>query len=49
MILCYNNNVLPIKVVTESHKKQVLEGCHSAKLGGGHFGRDKTLQKISER
>ena len=28
---------------------QVLEGCHSSELGGGHFGRDKTLAKISER
>lgn len=28
---------------------QVLEGCHSDKLGGGHFGRDKTAKKISER
>ena len=28
---------------------KVLDGCHSAELGGGHFGRDKTLLKISER
>ncbi|KAL5471089.1 hypothetical protein EMCRGX_G029165 [Ephydatia muelleri] len=37
------------RVVTESEKHKVLEGCHSAELGGGHFGRDKTLVKISER
>ena len=28
---------------------QVLEACHAAELGGGHFGCDKTLAKISER
>lgn len=28
---------------------QILEGCHSSGLGGGHLGRDKTLTKISER
>ena len=26
----------------------VPEGCHCAELGGGHFGRDKTLSKIAE-
>ena len=30
-------------------KSQVLEECHSSVLGGGHFGRDKTLAKITER
>ena len=36
-----------LQVVTESQKRQVLEGCHSDELGGGHFGRDKTLGKVS--
>ena len=27
----------------------MLEACHAAELGGGHFGRDKTLAKVSER
>ena len=30
-------------------KQNVLEGCHCAELGGGYFGRDKTLSKIAER
>ena len=38
-----------MQVVTLSQKTQVLEGCHSSELGGGHFGRDKTLTKVSER
>ncbi|KAL5500398.1 hypothetical protein EMCRGX_G011953 [Ephydatia muelleri] len=37
------------RVVTKKEKMKVLDGCHSAELGGGHFGRDKTLLKISER
>ena len=36
-------------VVLTSQKTMILEGCHSAILGGGHFGRDKTLEKLSER
>ena len=35
--------------MTEKDKQNVLEGCHCAELGGGHFGRDKTLSKIAER
>ena len=27
-------------------KLEVLEGCHNSALGGGHFGRDKTLKKL---
>ena len=38
-----------LKVVTDRQKTQVLEGYHSSELGGGHFGRDKTLAKVSER
>ena len=38
-----------LQVVTEGQKPQVLESCHASELGGGHFGRDKTLAKISER
>ena len=41
-----NQNLL---VIRDSQKQQILEGCHSNKLGGGHFGRDKTLSKVSER
>ena len=37
------------KVVTKKERMNVLDGCHSAELGGGHCGRDKTLMKISER
>ena len=29
-------------------KLEVLEGCHNSALGGGHFGRDKTLKKVPE-
>ena len=36
-------------MVTVSQKRQVLEGCHSSEMGGGHFGRDKTLAKLAER
>ena len=37
--------------MTEKDKQSVFEGCHCAELhvGGGHFGRDKTFYKISER
>ena len=35
--------------MTEKVRQNVLEGCHCAELGGGHFGRDKTLSKIAER
>ena len=35
--------------MTKKDKQNVLDGCHCAELGGGHFGRDKTLSKIAER
>ena len=35
--------------MTEKDRQNVLEGCHCAELGGGHFGRDKMLFKIAER
>lgn len=41
--------LISIQVVAETQKMQALEGCHSDKLGGGHFGRDKSLAKIAER
>eukprot|EP00731_Ephydatia_muelleri_P007412 Em0003g1660a len=36
-------------VFDEEDQKRVMEACHDDKLGGGHFGRDKTLQKICSR
>ena len=47
--MCSQVFTCTVQVVTESQKRQVLEGCHSDELGGGHFGRDKTLAKVSER
>ena len=42
-------DLLHMQVVTASQKMQEFEGCHSSELGGGHFGQDKTLAKITER
>eukprot|EP00731_Ephydatia_muelleri_P028804 Em0020g448a len=36
-------------VFDEEDQKRVTEACHDEKLGGGHFGRDKTLQKACSR
>eukprot|EP00731_Ephydatia_muelleri_P007459 Em0003g1707a len=36
-------------VFDEEDQKRVMEACHDDKLGGGHFGWDKTLQKICSR
>ncbi|KAL5500016.1 hypothetical protein EMCRGX_G011506 [Ephydatia muelleri] len=36
-------------VFDEEDQKRVTEACHDDKLGGGHFGRDKTLQKACFR
>ncbi len=33
----------------QSQKQAVIEGCHSDAFGGGHFGRDKTYFKVTER
>ena len=38
-----------LQVIKESQKQDVLQGCHADELGGGHFGRDETLAKVSER
>ena len=40
---------MAFQVIAAGQKQQVLEGCHSSGLGGGHAGRDKTLSKVSER
>eukprot|EP00731_Ephydatia_muelleri_P002239 Em0001g2239a len=36
-------------VFDEEDQKRVTEACHDDKLGRGHFGRDKTLQKACSR
>ena len=36
-------------VVQEMDKIRLLKACHSDMNGGGHFGRDKTFFKLSER
>ncbi|KAL5497061.1 hypothetical protein EMCRGX_G013457 [Ephydatia muelleri] len=33
-------------IVDKESQMKVITSCHDQKLGGGHFGRDKTLQKI---
>ncbi|KAL5479473.1 hypothetical protein EMCRGX_G022999 [Ephydatia muelleri] len=33
-------------IVNKEDQMKVILSCHDGKLGGGHFGRDKTLQKI---
>ena len=35
-------------VRSEEEKKRILESCHGG-AAGGHFGRDKTLEKICSR
>ena len=37
------------QVIKANQKMEVLEQCHASVFGGGHFGRDKTLSKVSER
>ena len=38
-----------MQVVLQNQKDQILEACHASAAGGGHFGRDKTLGKVTER
>jgi len=37
------------EVLTKSRMPNVLKVCHENPVSGGHFGRDKTLAKISDR
>ena len=37
------------RVVRMDEKNTILRDCHEAEIGGGHFKRDKTFGKISER
>ena len=37
------------RVVRIEEKTKILRDCHEAETGGGHFKRDKTYGKISER
>ena len=39
-----------VQVVTELQTKcRIVEACHDDKVGGCHFGRDKTADKVSSR
>ncbi len=39
-----------LQVVTSSATKtRILEACHNDKVGGCHFGRDRTIDKVSAR
>ena len=33
----------------DSRKRAILEACHDSHIGGSHFGRDKTTEKVSSR
>ena len=37
------------RVIRMEEKMGILRDCHEAEIGGGHFKRDKTYGKISER
>ena len=37
------------EVLTKSRLPYILKACHDNPISGGHFGRDKTLAKISHR
>ena len=37
-------------MITSSEvKSKILEACHDERVGGCHFGRDKTAFKVSQR
>lgn len=38
-----------MQVVPASHKVRIMQEVHGNVVGGGHFGRDKTLAKLAER
>ena len=43
-------HVLLWQVVTSAEtKSKILEACHNDRVGGCHFGRDKTAFKVSQR
>jgi hypothetical protein len=37
------------RVVVAEDKQKVLQSVHAEKGGGGHFGMDQTIKKISDR
>ena len=48
--LHYNGKDGLHQVVTDDRTKcKILEACHDDKVGGCHFGRDKTASKVSAR
>lgn len=40
---------MPKKVVSSINKERIIQACHDNPVSGGHFGRDKTLNKISQK
>ena len=49
-VLHYQEKEGPRQVVTETKtKRQILEACHDDRVGGCHFGRDRTFAKVSAR
>lgn len=37
------------KVVLSTEKERIIQACHDNEVSGGHFGRDKTFSKISQK
>ena len=37
------------KVVLSTEKERIIQACHDNVVSGGHFGRDKTFSKISQK